>query len=332
MRCEGLIGQGAQIDRIASLIETRRLPHAILLSGPPGVGKSLAARFVAAAHLCTRHGCADCADCARVRSGSHPDFHLLEPEESRRDIRISQTRDLMTALSVQSYEGHGKVAIIDPADRMNEESQNAFLKTLEEPAEGTLLILVSSRPAGLLVTVLSRCQQFRFGRLSFEEMEEYSATRTGEGPRLPQSLAGGCPGRLEAMEAVDGPAVRALLIDYVTSRSLPSSVSFSLAAMSWAGEAPNPQALRKRIRTMLDMALSLMRDLVVLALGADDGSVRNSDCVDRLAAASSLYDPALVIHALGQMPESYADLEGYIDPGLVVENMAILIRDTRKRS
>lgn len=332
MRCDGLIGQVAQIGRISNLIESHKLPHAVLLSGPPGVGKSLAARCVAAAHLCVLHGCADCADCKRVRSGFHPDFHLLEPEEGRRDIRISQTRELMTALSVQSYEGRGKVAVIDPADRMNEESQNAFLKTLEEPPEGTLLILVSSRPASLLVTVISRCQQFRFGRLSDKEMEEYSAARGGDENVLPRSLAGGCPGRLEAMEAVDGRTVRGLLSDYITSRALPSSVRFSLAVMSWAGEAPNSQVVRMRIRTMLDMALSLMRDLVVLGLGVEEASVRNSDLVDRLATASRLYDPALVIHTLGQMSESYADLEGYVDPGLVVENMAILIRDTRKRS
>jgi hypothetical protein len=99
--------------------------------------------------------------------------------------------------------------------------------------------------------------------------------------------------------------------------------------MAWAGAGGKNLEVRTRAKVALDLAMSLLRDIVVLGLDADASRVWNSDLVDRLSAAVPLYDLPLLTHVLGEMWESYADIEGYVDPGLAVENAAILIRSAR---
>jgi DNA polymerase-3 subunit delta' len=154
-----------------------RLPHALLLSGPQGVGRHAFARRLAAALLCahpeTEQGdaCGACPACRQFTIGSHPDYRhvrLLLKGESvaggrKRDsdatqILVDQVRDLSTTLSMSAQHGGWKVAVIDPADQMMAAAANALLKTLEEPTARTLLVLVASRPGRMLATIRSRCQ------------------------------------------------------------------------------------------------------------------------------------------------------------------------------
>jgi DNA polymerase-3 subunit delta' len=134
-----------------------RLAHAFLLEGPTGLGKSRFARRMAARTL----GVGD----AGTESGGafvHPDLITVTVPEDKKQIGVGQVRELCAALAMTSHGGGFKVAIIDPADRMNTNAANSLLKTLEEPTADTLLILVRSRLDTLPATVASRCQRLRF--------------------------------------------------------------------------------------------------------------------------------------------------------------------------
>ena len=139
------------------------LPHAILITGSNGLGKFLFASRLAGALLCARPGadgvaCGICSACRLLANSSHPDLHRVAPPEDKQQIIIDQIRDLTANLSMKSHAGGFKIALIHPAERMNMAAANSLLKTLEEPTDNTLLLLVSEQPARLSATIRSRCQ------------------------------------------------------------------------------------------------------------------------------------------------------------------------------
>ena len=134
-----------------------RLPHAVLLTGAAGLGKRAAAGWVAERWL--GMGAAPPMPAYPAPRPEHADLHWVEPLEGKQGIGIDQVRELVAELELTSYEGRGKVAVIDPADSLNEHAANALLKTLEEPPGNSLLMLVADRIAGLPATIYSRCQR-----------------------------------------------------------------------------------------------------------------------------------------------------------------------------
>ena len=146
--------------RLATMQARGRLPHGFLVSGPPGAGQAETATWLATRLLCRaseRQPCGDCADCRLVLAGSHPDFHWVGVLPDKKEISIDQLRVLSEALSMRSYRGGAKVAVISPAEAMSTKAHNALLKTLEEPARETYLVLAASRIDRIPKTVLSRC-------------------------------------------------------------------------------------------------------------------------------------------------------------------------------
>ncbi len=144
-----------------------RLPHALLLQGPVGVGKRDFALRLAAALLCAQPdaetaACGHCHGCRLLAAGTHPDLTMVVPEEDRRGIVIDQIRGLGAFLALRPHTAARKVAILSPADSMNLNAANSLLKILEEPPLGSVLLLVASQPARLPATIRSRCQRLMF--------------------------------------------------------------------------------------------------------------------------------------------------------------------------
>ena len=161
------------------------LPPSLIFAGPEGVGKRLAAialaQFVNCPAPAVLDACGVCASCSRIARGVHPDVLLIKPGETG-SIRIEQVRDAIDRSAYRPFEGKRRVVIVDDADAMVPEAQNAMLKTLEEPPAGSTFVLVTARPDVLLPTVRSRCQRLRFGMLAPSEIaavleanHEYSA-------------------------------------------------------------------------------------------------------------------------------------------------------------
>ena len=161
---ERLPWHAAAWQRLAEQRAAGRLPHALLLQGPAGVGKAGFGAFFARSVLCAEPdaagvACGQCRSCVQFAAGSHPDFRVAEPPEDKKTIRVDQVRELIGWLVQRSHYQHGsKLLLVPAAECMNTAAANALLKTLEEPPADTLIVLVCARPADLLATVRSRCQ------------------------------------------------------------------------------------------------------------------------------------------------------------------------------
>ncbi|WP_049721455.1 DNA polymerase III subunit delta' [Gilvimarinus polysaccharolyticus] len=140
----------------------RHLPHALMLVGPEGLGKRHLARAMAHYALCSQpvseSACGKCKSCELNRAGTHPDFFQLAPDEPGKMIKVDNVRALTEAQNKTAQQSGYKVVTLMPAEAMNSNAANALLKTLEEPAADTLLILVADSPSRVLPTIRSRCQ------------------------------------------------------------------------------------------------------------------------------------------------------------------------------
>jgi DNA polymerase III subunit delta' len=169
-----LLGHADIVDRIRRAHARGRLGHAYLLVGPEGVGKRTFARELAKAILCEAgrpfDACNVCAACHLVDAGTHPDLIIVTKPEDRLEFPISAMRDFIGKFGLKPSRGPRKVAIVEDAEVFNEESANAFLKTLEEPPPGSLLLLRALHLESQLSTIRSRCQPLVFGPLSTENV------------------------------------------------------------------------------------------------------------------------------------------------------------------
>lgn len=169
-----------QLDRQA---QAGRLPHALLLTGPAGIGKMTFATAFLQRLLClaprSGEACGECKSCQLLAAGNHPDFYVVAAKEEGRAIGIDLIRELCSHLGQTAQQGGWKVALIAPAEDMTAQSANALLKNLEEPAGKTVMLLVSHEPHRLLPTVRSRCQQLRFGIPPLERSESWLREATG---------------------------------------------------------------------------------------------------------------------------------------------------------
>jgi DNA polymerase-3 subunit delta' len=279
-------GHEHHIETFARVWQAGRLGQAYLFVGPPGIGKRLFAFELARSLLCDAANraaplaaCDACPACAQTEVGTHPDLLLLGRPEDRLEIPIDTARDLGRHFTLKSSSGRGRVALLDDADDLHDESANCLLKTLEEPPLGSLLVLVATRPDLLLPTIVSRCQIVRFRPpprdVASTILREAGVADPIHADRLLR-LAEGSPGRARDLA---NPALwdfRKRLLDALTA----NRADFIALAQDWtrfaesAGKEGTLQ--RRRAQLSLQLLVHLVRDLVAIRLGSDVVSV-NAD-------------------------------------------------------
>ena len=175
-----LVGNNKIGPSLENALRERRIPHAILIDGDVGTGRHILANFLSLAAVCSGDfiPCGECKNCIMAASSNHPDIRFITPEKDKKSIAVAQIRELKNDAYIKSHQAKNKVFIIDPADSLNPQCQNALLKVLEEPPENTIFILIAESKASLLDTVLSRCVVLSLNVPSFEEAFDYLQSKT----------------------------------------------------------------------------------------------------------------------------------------------------------
>ncbi|WP_062311468.1 DNA polymerase III subunit delta' [Demequina rhizosphaerae] len=152
-----VVGQERQVGPLrAAIDDPGSMTHAWLITGPPGSGRSYAARAFAAALQCERGGCGECRACTTALSGSHADVTLVATEKVT--ISIDEVRDLIGLAATSPSQGRWRVIVVEDADRMTERTSNVLLKSIEEPPARTVWVLCAPSPQDVAVTIRSRCR------------------------------------------------------------------------------------------------------------------------------------------------------------------------------
>lgn len=269
MALSDIKGQERALNILRGAAKRGRLASSYLFAGEDGIGKKLAAINFSMALNCLDpqsppketdgfgDACGVCSSCRKISSGTHPDFLMVAPED--RVIKVEEIRTLEEALSFRAHEARVKAVIVDNAETMNAAAANAFLKTLEEPAPGSMIILVSSMPDRLPITIRSRCSRVNFRPLPASEV---AGVIGGDAASPEVTLAMGRPGEAASGELESR---RQRFFELLESMLEPGSKA------DWKD--------RQDIEEWLDMALLLLRDMAAVSSG---GRLINADMADEL--------------------------------------------------
>lgn len=180
-----LVGQQRAVATLRRAVEGGRhaMTHAWLFVGPPGSGRSNAARAFAAALQCPKGGCGSCNDCRTSLSGAHPDVTLLRTEKL--SIGVDEVRDLVSRANVSPARGRWQVVVVEDADRVTERGADALLKSIEEPAARTVWLLCAPSADDVIVTIRSRCRELRLVTPPVADVARLLMERDG----VPETLA-----------------------------------------------------------------------------------------------------------------------------------------------
>lgn len=175
-----LVGNSKICQSIENTLKEHRMPHAILIDGDIGTGRHTLASFLSRAAICSEKNipCDECSNCKAALRQNHPDIAVISPEDGKKNISVAQIRSIKNEAYIKPHSSHGRVFIIDFADTLNEQSQNALLKILEEPPGNCYFILIAESKASLLDTIISRCIVLTLNAPSNEEGFKYIKSKT----------------------------------------------------------------------------------------------------------------------------------------------------------
>ena len=331
-----IIGQERAVHLLKQTIKREKMPHAYLFVGVSGVGKTTTALAMAQTLNCEEpkegESCGRCKPCRQLLGGNFPDFELVEPEGQ--SIKIEQVRDLERRFAYRPVVGRYRVTVVRPAEAMTEEASNAFLKTLEEPPAGNVLVLNATEPSNLLPTIVSRCQRVVFRRIPPHLTEEWLIVTQGmdrEKASVLARISGGSLGRAVEMEERGFLEKRqdALLFLAKLQRSVPED------AVDWASRFVKEIEKDDRQEAMgglLGLWKSWYRDLLLLKVEGPEELLINRDLSRELKIAAEAFRMDHLVSSLQALDQAERDLLRFRNQELVLENTVLQLRQSDSES
>ncbi len=338
-----LIGHRRSLGLLARAVSGNSLPPSLIFGGPDGIGKRQVALAVAQALNClspvspapwpapdaapplAMDACGECSVCRRIARLVHPDVTIIAPGETG-SIKIDAVREVVRAVGFKPFEAKRRVVIFESADGLLVDSQDALLKTLEEPPPGSVIILVATQPGQLLPTVRSRCPQVRFAPLAAADVAAWLVRHEGLSESDARAVAAVARGSLTAAREAATEAAGAASYRSAAHRALERivdardprdrlAVTSEIVGKSRSTGAGERDALANHLHAMA----ALLRDLAVLTTRADDSAVVNVDLAPALRALSADFDAGRTVRAFTAVDGALGALERNASPKIVAD-------------
>jgi len=316
MSFQDIKGQDKPIELLKDYIRQSRLGGGYLFTGPQGIGKKLAAKTLAKAVNCQEESldsCDRCNSCLKIDKNEHPDFHLIDINEISDAIKIEHIRQLQKDINLKPYEARYKVFIIDHAENLTAEAQNALLKTLEEPPKGSLIILIASNLRLLFKTIISRCQIFKFHSVKRQRLEEILKEDYRLDNNLAHFLAYFSEGRI-------GEAIGLKDTDILSEKN---RIIDQFVSLKNPGLGNSALQNRQQIHGQLNILAGWFRDLYLIKIGMPHSELINIDRKNELLKFMQHYSFSDLDQILNSISDSLLYLEQNVNVKLLLSNLKV---------
>jgi DNA polymerase III subunit delta' len=325
------IGQKKALNLLQHGLDSGRLVHAYLFTGPEHIGKMTLALELAMALNCTDKAppCHECPACKKIAAGNHTDVQVIRLTQGTEDdgegaseamrISIDQIKDIQHSANLPPFEGKQRVYIIEGAEQLSIEAANRLLKTLEEPPDQVTFILITVNEKLLLSTVVSRCQRLEFPPMPLEEEATALVKKLNIAPeraRLLAALSRGCPGW--AINAAADEVIlerRNVQLDgVITNIKADADERFAYVAKLAAGFTQN----RKAVYDILDVWQDYWRDMMLVKTGCLQ-LVTNIDRKDEIMKMAERFSLVSIKNAIARIRAAGTQLKQNVNPRLALE-------------
>lgn len=313
-----LWGHEWAVEQLARTIAHNRTGHAYLVTGPANIGKTTLAKAFAMALNCEREQrpCGQCRTCRLIAQDGHADVTIVEAERIGGTLKIDQIRELQRVLSLRPYEAQYRVAILRRFQEANPATQNAILKTLEEPASSVVIILTVEQVDQILPTILSRCQILNLRPMPVEQVFHALKAQFDYDDQDLQLVARLSAGRIGwAMRVAQDPTQLELRHTAIQQLSEVAATRSRVDRFKMAEALSKDKTI---LLASLEYWLTFWRDVMLLASGSD-GEVINVDYIDRLGQLAAHLDHGAAYQALRDTRETMVQLGSNANTRLAIE-------------
>lgn len=326
---DSILGHEQNKEFLKRYLQAESRPHALLFCGAEGLGKRALAQQFAKTLLCLHEdGMDGCESCRLLNFAdgniSHPDFLLLAPEEDSRNIKIEQVKEIIRQSAFAPVLSKYKVCIVDGADKMTADAANSFLKLLEEPPQGWVIILIATAENALLPTILSRVVRLRFNPVDVALVKQLLQKQqlTEQEAEVLARVSEGSAGTALALSEQQFFNCRKQALALIEAFPLPS-------AFNYLGTFNMPDKDYSQAQLFIKALQVLMRDMLLLKIAAS-ADLYNTDLSDELRELAAGWQPRQLRGALRKIDDAYKALTESAGIKLTLEAMALQIDILRK--
>lgn len=325
MDFDDIIGHERIIESLKNAIRNDLVSHSYLFEGPKSIGKEKLAKAFAKTLLCQKGGdssCNTCSSCMKIESGNHPDFHTEYPDKD--SFKKEQIEEIQRTIRKIPLESNRKIYILDDVDKMTQQAQNSFLKTLEEPPGYTVLILLATNSYSLLPTIVSRCQTVKFTPVEKHTIEKAlinSFNKTEEQARFIASFSNGVIGRaIELSKSNEFKLLRDETIDKLDMILNRDKLKvFSVSEFF--------EQNKELIDEIMDIILLWYRDLLIYKETGNINILVNKDKVDSISYQCEKLSKQKIMDIINIVRWTKDDIHSNINYQLAVEVMLLKIQE-----